>query len=45
MGAWSIWLAIDDIVAGKPQRVYEGGKIEGSTMTRRAGTCCRAAAT
>src|SRR5918993_406330 len=24
--------AVDDIVAGKPQRVYEGGKIEGSTM-------------
>jgi radical SAM superfamily enzyme YgiQ (UPF0313 family) len=24
--------AIDDIMAGKPQRVYEGGKIEGSTM-------------
>ncbi len=37
--------ALDDIVAGKPQRVYEGGKIEAARCCRRGGICCRADAT
>ena len=30
--------AVADCLAGKPEKVYEGGRIEGSSSWRRAGT-------
>jgi radical SAM superfamily enzyme YgiQ (UPF0313 family) len=41
-----IWpTVIHDCVAGRPSRVYEGGKIEGDTFLQARWDLCRAAAT